>query len=77
MSVLDRVRKVVAQTLGVPVSAISQNTDLGDLGADQQTLSDIKHALEEEFDVTISDDEAADFTTVDSIYEVVKSKLKE
>jgi acyl carrier protein len=74
MTVLDRVRKIVAQALSIPVSTITQDTDLGELGADQQTLNDIKHLIEEEFDIRVSDDEASELTTIEDICELIKSK---
>jgi acyl carrier protein len=76
MIVFDRVQKIVAKKLGLDKSKITQDTFLGDLGADQQTLNDIKHALEEEFGVAVKDDEASEFTDVDSICKCIESKIR-
>jgi acyl carrier protein len=60
----ERVRKVVAQHLGVDLSKVTENAKFIDLGADSLDLVELTMAFEEEFNIEIPDDAAEHIETV-------------
>jgi acyl carrier protein len=78
VSVLDhamRVKCVVAELLGMPVEQINTDQRLGDdLGADSLDKVELLLALEDEFRIDITDEEAEKFETVGDIVRYVQGK---
>ena len=61
----DRVKKIVAEQLGVKEDEVSNESSfVDDLGADSLDTVELVMALEEEFDTEIPDEEAEKITTV-------------
>ncbi len=61
----SRVKKIVAEQLGVPESDVSNEKALvADLGAESLETVDLVMALEDEFGIEIPDEEAEKITTV-------------
>ena len=61
----ERVKKIVAEQLGVKEEDVSNNASfVDDLGADSLDTVELVMALEEEFETEIPDDEAEKITTV-------------
>ncbi len=66
--VFERVKKVVASELEVPESKVTKNARfVEDLGADSIDALELIIALEDEFDIEISDDDAQDIKTVGDV----------
>lgn len=64
-SVNDRVKKIVAEQLGVKVDEINDEASfVNDLGADSLDTVELVMALEEEFDIEIPDEEAEKISTI-------------
>ena len=64
-TVLERVQGIVAERLGVEEDQVTENAEfIGDLNADSLDLVEVIMAMEQEFDVEISDDEAEKIRTV-------------
>lgn len=62
---LERVVKVISGQLDVDVNEIQPEMNIvDDLGADSLDLVEVVMALEEEFDIEISDEDAARIMTV-------------
>ena len=60
----DRVKKIVAEQLGVKEDEVSNESSfVDDLGADSLDTVELVMALEEEFDTEIPDEEAEQITT--------------
>lgn len=75
-SVDERVRSAIAGTLGVQPAALSDATSFeSDLQADSLDTIEITMALEEEFDVDISDRDAARLKTVRETIDYVQSRI--
>ncbi|MCK4502346.1 MAG: acyl carrier protein [Desulfuromonadales bacterium] len=64
-SIEERVKQIVAEQLGVDEEQVTDNAAfMDDLGADSLDTVELVMALEEEFDVEISDDDAEKIQTV-------------
>ena len=64
-SVEERVKKIVAEQLGVKEEEVAnQASFVDDLGADSLDTVELVMALEEEFDAEIPDDQAESITKV-------------
>jgi acyl carrier protein len=65
MSIQERVYSIVAQQMGVSADTINAETQyVDDLGADSLDLTELVMEFEEEFDVTIPDEDAEQMKTV-------------
>ena len=64
-SIDERVKKIVAEQLGVKEDEIQNSASfVEDLGADSLDTVELVMALEEEFDIEISDEDAEKIQTV-------------
>ena len=73
----QRVKKIVAEQLGVNESEIkTESSFVDDLGADSLDTVDLVMALEEEFECEIPDEEAEKITTVQQAIDYVNAHLK-
>ncbi|HET8524634.1 MAG TPA: acyl carrier protein [Thermomicrobiales bacterium] len=64
-TVLERVRGIVAERLGVDEDKVTPDAEfIGDLNADSLDLVEVIMALEQEFDTEINDQEAENIRTV-------------
>ena len=73
----QRVKKVVAEQLGVNESEIkNESSFVDDLGADSLDTVELVMALEEEFECEIPDEEAEKITSVQQAIDYVSAHLK-
>ena len=77
MSTIDeRVKKIVAEQLGVSEDEVSNEASfVDDLGADSLDTVELVMALEEEFECEISDYEAENIITVQQAIDYVTKNL--
>jgi acyl carrier protein len=65
MSVEERVKKIIAEKLGVDISeVVPEASFVNDLGADSLDLVELIMTMEEEFEIEISDEQAEKLVTV-------------
>jgi len=77
MSIEERVKKIVAEQLGVNEDQIKPDDSfVDDLGADSLDTVELVMALEEEFDTEIPDEEAEKITTVQLAVDYINTNLK-
>ncbi|MDO9597503.1 MAG: acyl carrier protein [Azoarcus sp.] len=73
----QRVKKIVAEQLGVNESEIkNESSFVDDLGADSLDTVELVMALEEEFECEIPDEEAEKITNVQQAIDYVTAHLK-
>ncbi|GAB4063784.1 acyl carrier protein [Uliginosibacterium sediminicola] len=73
----QRVRKIVAEQLGVNDADIkNESSFVDDLGADSLDTVELVMALEEEFECEIPDEEAEKITTVQQAIDYVSANIK-
>jgi len=76
MSIEERLKKIVAEQLGVDESEVvpkASYTD--DLGADSLDLVELIMAMEEEFGIKIEDEEAEQIKTVQDTIDFIKNRM--
>lgn len=75
-NVEQRVKKIVAEQLGVNEAEIkNESSFVDDLGADSLDTVELVMALEEEFDVSVPEEELEGVETVQQAYDIVAAKL--
>ncbi|MEA1964528.1 MAG: acyl carrier protein [Candidatus Aerophobetes bacterium] len=76
--ILEKVKKITSEQLGVEESQITPEAKfIDDLGADSLDTVELVMALEEEFDLEISDEEAEKLITVQKVVDYVSNHLGE
>ena len=69
----EKVRDALADQFDIDKNTISMETDIiDDLGADSLDVVELIMSLEDEFGISISDDEAQNLTTVKNIVEYLE-----
>ncbi|MDR0555646.1 MAG: acyl carrier protein [Holosporaceae bacterium] len=72
-----KTKAIIAEKLGVPVSKVVENARfIDDLGADSLDTVEIVMALEEEFDIVISNTEGQDIQSVKDAIMFIQNKCK-
>ena len=72
----DRVRKIVAEQLGVKEEEVKAEASfVDDLGADSLDTVELVMALEEEFETEIPDEEAEKITTIQLAIDYINTNL--
>ena len=75
-TVLDRVKKVTCEELGVSENEVVETASfVDDLGADSLDLVELVMAFEEEFSVDVPDDDAANLKTVGDAVTYINEKI--
>ncbi len=70
----EKVKEIIVEQLGVDEASISKETSfVDDLGADSLDVVELVMALEEEFDMEFSEDDADTIKTVGDVVEYIKA----
>ncbi len=76
-NIVERVKKIVAEQLGVNEADIkNESSFVDDLGADSLDTVELVMALEEEFECEIPDDQAEKITTVKQAVDYILANKK-
>ena len=74
---LDKVRKMLSEQLNISLDKIKPESKvIDDLGADSLDVVEMLMLLEDEFNITVSDEESVNLSTVADIVKVIESKTK-
>ncbi len=77
MSVLEKIKKIVAEQLDVdPEQVVPEASFVDDLGADSLDLTELIMAMEDEFGMEIDDEEAQKLRTVQDVINYIEANLK-
>ena len=78
MSTEERINKIICLQLSPAVLSDPQTSDeLADLGADSLDTVEIMMAIEDEFDISVDQDDFEALKTVGEVYEFVKRHIGE
>ena len=73
----EKVKKLLADQLNVDANTITEKSKvIDDLGADSLDVVEMLMTLEDEFNVTVSDEESVNLKTVGDIVKLIDSKTK-
>lgn len=75
MAVVDKVKSIIAEQLGVKPEEVTPTASfIDDLGADSLDTVELVMALEEEFGIEIPDEDAEKMTTVGDAVKYIEEK---
>ncbi len=75
MAVADKVKSLISEQLNRPVEEILEEKEVvKDLGADSLDIVEMLMGLEEEFNITVPEDEAVNIKTVGDIIKLIEAK---
>lgn len=78
MSIEEKVIDIIVEKLNVPREKVKPEASfIDDLGADSLDLVELVMAMEEAFDIEISDEEAEKLRTVKDVIEYAKARIGE
>lgn len=72
---LEKIQSVLAQQFEVAADSITEETNIvDDLGADSLDVVELIMSVEDEFGLSISDEEAVELTTVGKLIEYIEAR---
>ncbi|MFA5562628.1 MAG: acyl carrier protein [Candidatus Caldatribacteriota bacterium] len=75
MEILEKVKKIIVDQLGVEEDKIGEDSSfIDDLGADSLDIVELIMAFEEEFDIEISDEDAEKIKSVGDVIRYLEDK---
>ena len=75
MEIADKVKELIAKQLNRPVDEITDDKEVvKDLGADSLDVVEMLMSLEEEFNITVPEEDAVNIKTVGDIVTLINSK---
>lgn len=75
--IFEKLKAIIVDKLSVDSEEVSMDSTFEDLGADSLDIVEIVMALEEEFDIEISDDEAEQAKSVGDVVNYLTTLLGE
>lgn len=73
---LEKVKEIVAEGLGVDAADLTAETTFESLGADSLDLMEMVMSFEEEFEVEIDTEAVSDLTTIGSVVTYIEELKK-
>nr|YP_010338104.1 acyl carrier protein [Erythrolobus coxiae]UNJ17689.1 acyl carrier protein [Erythrolobus coxiae] len=75
--VLDRVKNIISHQLGVDKDNVTPSAKfVADLGADSLDIVELVMSIEEEFDIEIMDEDAANVSNLQEAVDLIAKKLE-
>ncbi len=75
MSAESKVKQIIVDQLEVGIEKLNMDTTFEDIDADSLDIVELVMALEEEFDLEISDQEIENIKTVGDVVRYIESKV--
>ncbi len=77
MNTFEKIQKLLAEQLNIDEAMIKPESDIiADLGADSLDVFEMLMTLEEEFEITVPDEQAKDMKTVGDITKFIESEIQ-
>ncbi len=77
MANIDKIKEMIASQLAIPVEQVTEEKEIvKDLGADSLDIVEMLMTLEEEYNITIPEEETVDIKTVGDIAAVLSKYVK-
>jgi acyl carrier protein len=74
MAVVDKVKELIAQQLGKSVDELTEEKEIvKDLGADSLDVVEMLMGVEEEFGITVPEEEAVNIKTIGDIVKAIEA----
>jgi len=73
--VFDKIKKIIKDELGFENAVLTLDSTLEDIGADSLDAVELIMAIEEEYNIEITEADATKFTTLGSIVTCVETKI--
>ncbi len=74
MDVLEKVKNIISEQLEIELENINEDTPFEEMDADSLDLVELVMALEEEFNIEISDEEIEEIKSVGDVVNHIQSK---
>ncbi len=75
MELVDKIKELIANQLNKSIDEITEEKEVvKDLGADSLDVVEMLMSLEEEFDITVPEEDAVNIKTVGDIINLIESK---
>lgn len=75
MATVDKVRQLIAQQLNKSIDEVTEDKEVvQDLGADSLDVVEMLMSLEEEFKITVPEEDAVNIKTVGDIIKLIEDK---
>ncbi len=75
MATVDKIKELIAKQLNKPVDSITEDKEVvKDLGADSLDVVEMLMSLEEEFNITVPEEDAVNIKTVGDIVKLIDKK---
>ncbi len=75
MALVDKIKELVAKQLNKPIEEIAEDKEVvKDLGADSLDVVEMLMSLEEEFGITVPEEDAVNIKTVGDIVNLIQDK---
>ena len=75
MATVDKVKELISKQLNKPIELITEDKDVvKDLGADSLDVVEMLMSLEEEFSITVPEEDAVNIKTVGDIVNLIEGK---
>jgi len=75
VSIESKVKNIISEQLEVSIDKLSPDTTFEDIDADSLDIVELVMALEEEFDMEISDQEIENIKSVGDVIKYIESKV--
>ncbi len=75
METLDKIREIISDQLDIELEKITAETTFEEIDADSLDLVELVMALEEEFDIEISDEEIEKIKSVNDVVKHIESRI--
>lgn len=75
MVVFDKVKEIISEQLDIDIDNIIMDSTFEEMDADSLDLVELVMALEEEFDIEITDEEIEGIKTVGDVVNHISSKI--